>query len=52
MDDIGDIAMKDHESFINIGNSSLTNVLAADGKHFKSFELFITKSPIALEPRS
>jgi hypothetical protein len=48
MDDIGDIAMKDHESFINIGSGSLDNVLEADGKYFKSFELFIAKSPIPL----
>ena len=48
MDDIGDIAMKDHESFVNIGSSSLENVLAADGKFFKSFEIYIATSPIPL----
>jgi len=40
--------MKDHESFINIGSGSLENVLAADGKYFKSFELFLAKSPVQL----
>ena len=49
MDDIGDIRMKDHESFINIGGGSLNDVLHADGKYFKNFELFIKKSPIPLE---
>jgi len=48
MEDIGDIAMKDHESFINIGSGSLENGLAADGKYFKSFELFLAKSPVQL----
>ena len=49
MDDIGDIAMKDHESFVDIGSDSLGSVLAADGKHFKSFEIFISKSPVSLD---
>ncbi len=52
MEDIGDIAMKEHESYINIGELSLENVLGADGKHFKNHEIFIDKSPIALEPVS
>lgn len=46
-DDIGEIKMKDHESFVEIGNESLANALSADGKHFKNFELFIVKSPEA-----
>ncbi len=49
MDDIGDIAMKDHESFVDIGGGSLSHVLAADGKHYKSFELFVTKSGVSVE---
>ncbi|MDJ0839722.1 MAG: DEAD/DEAH box helicase [Acidobacteriota bacterium] len=52
MDDIGDIRMKDHESFINVGDNSVENVLSADGKHFKSFELYISRSPEKLEPQS
>ena len=44
-EDIGDIKMGDHESFIQLGDDSLSNALAADGKHFKNFELFIVKSP-------
>ena len=45
MDDIGEMVMKEHESFVDIGDSSLSRVLAADGKHFKQYELYITKSP-------
>lgn len=43
MDDIGDIVMKDHECFIQIGSGSLKSVLAADGKHYKSFEIFVSE---------
>jgi len=50
MGDIGDMQMKDHESLVNIADSALNSVLEADGKHFKSFELFIGKSPVKLEP--
>lgn len=49
MEDIGEIAMKDHESFVNIGENSLADVLRADGKQFKSFELYIGKSPVPLD---
>ena len=52
MRDIGDIQMKDHESLINIAGGSLDNVLAADGKHFKQFELYVTKSEVTLEKQS
>lgn len=51
MDDIGDISMKDHESFVNIGENSLSDVLHADGKFFKSFELFVGKSPVPLDKK-
>lgn len=47
MEDIGDINMGDHESFIQIGSKSLDSVLQADGKHFKQFELFVGKAPKA-----
>lgn len=50
MDDIGDIQMKDHESLVNVSDQALEGVLAADRKHFKAFELFISKSPVKLEP--
>jgi ATP-dependent RNA helicase DeaD len=44
MEDIGEIFMKDHETFVNIGDQSLESVLQADGKGFKQYELYVKKS--------
>lgn len=51
-EDIGRIDMHDHESFVNVGSRSLGNVLAADGKWYRSQEIYVAESPAPLEEES
>lgn len=51
LDEIGRIDMRGYESFINVAPRAVNNLLHADGKRYRNYELFISESPFRIDER-